>query len=213
MADLRIAAKPEVAVTTDTVTLVANLTEEPNPTWREHFLAGLDTPPEVAVSVEGASIRLSWPVNVVNDDPGVLLDGINHAIEIANRPSDAATAAAKAWWAANQASTTETPTPDPPPDANDAPTDQRSETSDTSQVVPAGRAGGAILGWSLALGITSIFLGGLFGILPIVTVVVSVIALYTHRRTKHPKIWKAWVGLVLGILYTASYLYNYGYIG
>ena len=73
------------------------------------------------------------------------------------------------------------------------------------------RSGGAILRWSLGLGIVSLFFGGTFGLLPIATVVVSVIALANHRGQRGA--WRGWLGLIFGIAYTLVYMNNYGYLG
>lgn len=62
------------------------------------------------------------------------------------------------------------------------------------------------------LGLFSIFLGGFIGLLPIVTVIVSLIGLVKFDNLINKAKWQGYVGLVLGILYTIVYLYNYGHI-
>jgi len=62
------------------------------------------------------------------------------------------------------------------------------------------------------LGLFSIFLGGFIGMLPIVTVIVSIIGLVKFDKSMNKAKWQGYVGLVLGILYTMVYLYNYGHI-
>lgn len=64
---------------------------------------------------------------------------------------------------------------------------------------------------ALVLGIASVFLGGSFGIVPLSTLGLSIYAL-TGIPKPREGIWKSWVGLTLGILYTLVYLANYGYL-
>ena len=62
------------------------------------------------------------------------------------------------------------------------------------------------------LGICSIFLGGDIGILPILTIIFSSIGLSNFDNKINKNKWQGTIGLILGILYTLVYLYNYGHI-
>ncbi|MDD3350279.1 MAG: DUF4190 domain-containing protein [Eubacteriales bacterium] len=64
----------------------------------------------------------------------------------------------------------------------------------------------------LALGILSIFFGGMFGLLPILAIIISSIGLYRFDQTKQKNKWAAIVALILGVLYFFVYLYSYGYL-
>lgn len=62
------------------------------------------------------------------------------------------------------------------------------------------------------LGIISIFLGGLVGLLPIATLIISAIGLTQFKNNEHKNKWQGVVGLILGILYTLVYMSNYFYM-
>ena len=66
--------------------------------------------------------------------------------------------------------------------------------------------------WGFVLGIVSVFVGGFIGIIPLATIVLSVLGLIKFDYTIHEKKWKGFVGLGLGILYFILNMYNYGHI-
>jgi tetrahydromethanopterin S-methyltransferase subunit F len=62
-----------------------------------------------------------------------------------------------------------------------------------------------------ALGIISIFLGGLLGLLPLLAIIFSLIGLSKFDAKLHKRKWQGVLGLVLGFLFTLVYMHNYGY--
>lgn len=65
--------------------------------------------------------------------------------------------------------------------------------------------------WSFGLGIACVFLGGMIGILPMITIVISAIAQSKPPKPR-PGGWKSIIGLVAGALYFLVYLNNYGHL-
>lgn len=83
----------------------------------------------------------------------------------------------------------------------------RTETggeSSTSSVAPT------LYKVAFGLGIASVFLGSLFGLLAWATVAVGGYALYSVKTAN--KRWMAWTGLVLGIVYSLMNAYHNGHI-
>jgi uncharacterized membrane protein HdeD (DUF308 family) len=62
------------------------------------------------------------------------------------------------------------------------------------------------------MGLFSVFLGGVVGILPILTIIFSAIGLSKFDESINKSKWQGITGLILGILYTLVYLNNYGHI-
>lgn len=62
------------------------------------------------------------------------------------------------------------------------------------------------------LGLISIFLGGSLGLLPIITIIISVLGLIQFKNGSYNNKWMGIVGTILGTVYFIVYLYNYGYI-
>jgi hypothetical protein len=62
------------------------------------------------------------------------------------------------------------------------------------------------------LGIASVFLGGLIGLLPIAAMILSGIGLATFDSDQHKNKWMGAVGLILGALFTLVYMKNYGHL-
>ena len=72
------------------------------------------------------------------------------------------------------------------------------------------RNGFALTG--LALGIASVLLS-FIGIIPILAIIFSSIGLAKVKdRGGRGKV-EAWIGLILGVLYTLVYMYQYGHLG
>lgn len=65
--------------------------------------------------------------------------------------------------------------------------------------------------WALGLGIACVFLGGGIGLLTVVTIVISILAMNKPPKPR-PSAWKHWVGLVSGSLYFLVYMHNYGHL-
>lgn len=64
----------------------------------------------------------------------------------------------------------------------------------------------------LVLGIASVFLW-FIGIIPILAIVFSGIGLAKVKDRAGKGKVQAWIGLILGILYTLVYMYQYGHLG
>ncbi len=63
----------------------------------------------------------------------------------------------------------------------------------------------------LALGVVSFFLFSI-GLIPILAIVFSSIGLAKSGNYQGAGRVQAWIGLVLGIVYTVVYLYHYGHL-
>ena len=96
-------------------------------------------------------------------------------------------------------------------DVSEPPQDSRahSEVDASTKALDSARAWD---NWALGLGIASIFLGGMLGLLPIVTFGVGLFAV-TRPPNPRPGFWKGVAGLILGALYFLVYLNNFGYLG
>lgn len=77
---------------------------------------------------------------------------------------------------------------------------------------PADAAGNPAAITGLCLGIASVLLGAVIGILPILAVVFSGIGLAKAQSRNGKGQVAAWIGLVLGIVFTLVYLNMYGHI-
>ncbi len=83
------------------------------------------------------------------------------------------------------------------------------DTQNAGQV--ATRANGFAL-TGLILGVVAVFLS-FIGIIPILAIIFSGIGLAKVKdRAGRGKV-QAWIGLILGILYTLVYMQQYGYLG
>lgn len=65
--------------------------------------------------------------------------------------------------------------------------------------------------WALSLGLICILLGGTFGILPIITIIISAVGIQTASKTK-TGMAKSVIGAIFGALYFLVYLNNYGHL-
>ena len=84
-----------------------------------------------------------------------------------------------------------------------------SDAKGRQEHIPLKSNGFAVTGF--ILGLVSIFLA-FIGMLPILAVIFSTIGLFTFKPMTQKNRWMAIVGLVLGVLYTFSYLQIYGHI-
>lgn len=179
------------------VAIPINLT--PSSEWIGRFRSSLSLPLEWSLDFDDQEMILDGPMTDIES----VLTLISDAIDFANNSATTAQTELDHWWDRRRATPeADDPTPPEPNTVQASPT--------TLSVEEGNNGGGAILGWSLSLGIASIFLGGLFGIVPIITVVVSLIAVGTKTGRG---IWMGWIGLMLGIVFTLVYLNNYGYLG
>lgn len=168
----------------------------PSAEWTDRFMDSVSLPPDRALDFDDNGIILRGPMTDIES----VLTLISDAIEDANSPAATAQAELDRWWAQQGAAR--------------GPEHSAARQQDAPRIIPATpsdeeNGGTAILGWSLGLGIASMFFGTTFGLLPIITVLVSVIAVW--KKAGQPRGWMGWVGLVLGATYTLLYLDNYGY--
>lgn len=198
---VNISEKPTVEVTDDGARASIPLNVEPSDEWIRRFRSALTLPSEWTLEFDYDGMSLSGPWTDISS----ILDSIVEAIESANDPTATVQAEIEQWWVSHGTKRLRA----------EATTENEPRTHAASEVDPQPtqdeKTGGAILGWSLGLGIVSVFVGGDFGFVPISTVIVSLIAVTT--KSWHPGRWLAWVGLVLGVAYTLVYLHNYGYLG
>ena len=230
---VRVAGKPQIDLRGDLLELRVPLDGEPDEKWRRLF-KGLPGKGVGSCRIEGSVLVLqATPLQVVDT-----LKWASRALDEANRQYQAnpVEAEIEAWWAAregkprHQSRTATTST-----DLGGSGDRQRRVPSDeervdaghitepsraiSSPISPSANGAGSEHGkarrWdisSLGLGIASIFLGSLFGLLPIVTVGVSIVALNRSPARRKGK-WKAWAGLACGVVYFFMYLYSHGYLG
>ncbi|GIP46103.1 hypothetical protein J45TS6_45620 [Paenibacillus sp. J45TS6] len=66
--------------------------------------------------------------------------------------------------------------------------------------------------WALGIGVVSIFLY-FIGIIPVIGIIVSIIAIMKHNNKTHSGLVKGIIGLILNILYLIVNAYNNGHIG
>jgi len=84
------------------------------------------------------------------------------------------------------------------------------EKTEQEVEAPKPRNGFALTG--LILGIASVLLSSI-GIIPILAIVFSGIGLAKVKDRSGKGKVQAWIGLILGILYTLVYMYQYGHLG
>lgn len=88
-----------------------------------------------------------------------------------------------------------------------------SNQEETEPRKPEFKPGNPAATTGLVLGIASIFLGGLVGLLPIIAIVFAGIGLSRASARQNAGKIQAWIGLILGIVYTVVYLGNSGRLG
>ena len=86
------------------------------------------------------------------------------------------------------------------------------EETETRQTREAEKPRNAFALTGLILGIASVFLS-FIGIIPILAIIFSGIGLAKVRDRAGKGKVQAWIGLILGILYTLVYMYQYGHLG
>lgn len=176
------------------------LSIEPSDGWIDLFRTSLLLPPGWSLDFDDQEMILDGPMTDIES----VMNSISDAVDAANNPTATTQTGLDGWWDSRNPSQVEA----------EAPTFSAPASDVTSDAAPPSTSdepsSAAILGWSLGSGILSIFFGGEFGLIPIVTVVVSLIAVMT--RAGHRRVWQGWVGLALGGVYTLVYLNNYGYL-
>jgi len=86
------------------------------------------------------------------------------------------------------------------------------DRTDASQAREAEKPRNAFAVTGLILGIASVFLS-FIGIIPILAIIFSGIGLAKVKdRGGRGKV-EAWIGLILGVVYTLVYMYQYGHLG
>jgi hypothetical protein len=66
--------------------------------------------------------------------------------------------------------------------------------------------------WGFILGLISILLGGLIGMIPLLAIIFSSVGLYQYDDEENKKRWKGFVGVALGGIYFLVNMHNYGHI-